>query len=437
MDSASPETGAPTWQPRQVIWGTLMVAGLLAGLLLLYRFRTVALMLFVAILFGTGLKPAVSFLARKGISRLYGQLLLYAVLIVAFWGFVFLSLTPFLEQSTAVTSLTRTYYNDARQVMLTSQSSILRNLGVMLSPNLNVQELASTPQPAPQTPEDIAAHTAEVVARAFGAAGTFVKAILFVVAVSLLAFYWTLESERAIRTLLLLFPSTRREGIREVIDAIEGRLGSFLLGQGLLMLAIGVLSLVAFLIIGLPNALVLALIAGVMEAVPMVGPVLGAVPAILVAASSDPSKIIWVIMAAVVIQLAENNLLVPRIMDRSVGVNPILTLLSIATLSSLMGLAGALLAVPIAAIFQFLINRFVITPMREPDLKPEGRDYLSYLRLQAQEVAQDSRKQLAAVEVEPADDSGEERIEEVVETLASELDQILAQVPQAGQGVKA
>jgi hypothetical protein len=86
-----------------------------------------------------------------------------------------------------------------------------------------------------------------------------------------------------------------------------------------------------------------------------------------------------------------------------------------------------------AAIFQFLINRLGITPIREPELKPEGRDYLSYLRLQVQEVAYDSRKQII-VEKEDADgDQDGERIEEVIEAMANELDQILAQVPRAGE----
>jgi predicted PurR-regulated permease PerM len=259
----------------------------------------------------------------------------------------------------------------------------------------------------------------------------FAKALFIIGAILLMTFYWTLESDRVFRTLSLLFPSSKRAGIREVIDAVEGKLGSYLFGQGILMLVIGILSLIAYLIIGLPNALVLALIAGVMEAVPVIGPILGAVPAVLVAASTNPANIIWVIVASIIIQLAENNLLVPRIMNRSVGVNPLLTILSIAALSSLIGLPGAVLAVPIAAIIQFLINRFVIAPVREPDMKPEGRDTLSVLRLQIQELANDSRKQAPEEKEGMRDIQDEERFAEMIEALAKDLDQVLAQVPQA------
>lgn len=427
-------TESPTvekWTPRQVILATLFVVGLLVSLALLYQFRTVVLMLFVAILLGTGLKPAVSFLASRGLSRNYGQILIIIVLITVILGFLALALTPILEQSTAVTNLARSYYTDARLALLKSESTLVRNLGIRLSTDFDVQNLTETPQTSPATPEQTVEETAKLVATALNYAGMFARTIFILVAILLMTFYWTLESDRVFRTLSLLFPSSKRAETREVIEAVEGKLGSYLFGQGILMAAIGILSLIAYLIIGLPNALVLALIAGVMEAVPVIGPILGAVPAILVAASTNPANIIWVIAASIIIQLAENNLLVPRIMSRSVGVNPLLTILSIAALSSLIGLPGAVLAVPIAAIIQFLINRFVITPAREPEIKPQGRDTLSVLRLQIQELANDSRKQTPEEKEGTPDIQDEEQFAERIESLAMDLDQVLAQVPQA------
>ena len=102
-----------------------------------------------------------------------------------------------------------------------------------------------------------------------------------------------------------------------------------MVGQGILCLTIGLMALVAYLLIGLPNVLVLALIAGVMEAVPMVGPLIGAVPAALVALSIAPSKLMWVIIATLIFQQLENYLLVPRVMNKAVGVNPFVSLLAI------------------------------------------------------------------------------------------------------------
>lgn len=158
---------------------------------------------------------------------------------------------------------------------------------------------------------------------------------------------------------------------------METKVGFYVAGQGVLCLVIGFLSLIAYLIIGIPDPIVLALVAGILEAVPIIGPILGAVPAALIALSVDPSKLIWVIAASLVIQQLENSFLVPRIMRKAVGVNPFVTLLSFFMFSSAFGIAGSLMAIPIAAILQILLNRFVFYPTEVvPDLS-ENRDLAS------------------------------------------------------------
>jgi predicted PurR-regulated permease PerM len=168
---------------------------------------------------------------------------------------------------------------------------------------------------------------------------------------------------------------------------METKVGFYIAGQGILCLVIGIMALLAYLLIDLPNALVLALMAGVLEAVPMIGPLLGAIPAALVALSIAPEKLVWVIVATVVIQQLENSLLVPRVMRKAVGVNPFVTLLALFAFSSLFGIAGALMAIPMAAIIQLVLNRFIFHPAAlEPEVSA-GRDYASRLRYDAQDLA--------------------------------------------------
>jgi len=125
-------------------------------------------------------------------------------------------------------------------------------------------------------------------------------------------------------------------------------MGGYIRGQGILSLAVGLAAFVSYTLIGLPFALVLSIIAGLMEMIPVFGPVLGAIPALLVALSVDPGKAIWVLVATGVIQMLENAWLVPRIMNHSMGVNPIITILSLVAFSSVFGFPGALLALPLA-----------------------------------------------------------------------------------------
>jgi predicted PurR-regulated permease PerM len=210
---------------------------------------------------------------------------------------------------------------------------------------------------------------------------------------------------------------------------METKIGFYLAGQGVLCLVIGIMALVAYLIIGLPNALLLALLAGVLEAVPMVGPMLGAIPAALVALSIAPGKLVWVIVATVVIQLLENNLLVPRVMRKAVGVNPFVSLLAIFAFSSLFGIAGALMAIPFVAIMQILLDRFVFHPdAAEPEVST-GRDQASRLRYEAQDLARDLRKQARLTKW--GSDRKVKRIDRLmdeIETITTDLDALLAQV---------
>jgi predicted PurR-regulated permease PerM len=214
---------------------------------------------------------------------------------------------------------------------------------------------------------------------------------------------------------------------------MESKVGFFLAGQGLLCLVISVMALVAYVLIGLPNALVLALAAGVMEAVPMVGPLLGAVPAALVALSIAPDRLIWVIVATIVIQQLENTLLVPRIMKKAVGVNPFVTLLSLFAFSSLFGIAGALMAIPIAAIIQLVLNHFVFKSATVELEVSEGRDYTSRLRYEAQDLIQDLRKQ-SRLKKRGSDQKiiQMEQVMDEIETITSNLDALLARANQPG-----
>jgi predicted PurR-regulated permease PerM len=209
---------------------------------------------------------------------------------------------------------------------------------------------------------------------------------------------------------------------------METKVSSYIAGQGLLCLVIGIMALLAYLLIGLPNALVLALIAGVLEAVPMIGPLLGAIPAALVALSIAPDKLVWVIVATIVIQQLENSLLVPRIMRKAVGVNPFVTLLALFAFSSLFGIAGALMAIPMAAIIKLLLNRFLFHPSTmEPEVSA-GRDYASRLRYEAQDLAQDLRKQARLNKT--GSDLIVKQIDQVmdeIETITTDLDALLAQ----------
>jgi predicted PurR-regulated permease PerM len=371
------------WTFRRVVWATLSLVFVALGFWLLYRFNQVVFILFIAIVIGTVIRPVVTWLHQRGLPRVAGVILVYLVLFILFTGFLLLLFPLIAQQSTTISAAGSGLYQNLREWMVNYPNQLIVRLSEFLPATL------PSLKPVQQTGQEVMASAGQALGYITQAA----RDVFIAMVILVLAFYWTLDGPRIIQSFLLLVPQDQRESIRELISAMESKVGFYIAGQGFLCLVIGIMALVAYLLIGLPNALVLALIAGVLEAVPMIGPLLGAIPAALVALSIGPDKLIWVILATIVIQQLENSLLVPRVMRKAVGVNPFVTLLALFAFSSLFGIAGALMAIPIAAIIQLVLDHFVFHPeTTDPDISA-GRDYASRLRYEAQDLSQDLRKQ--------------------------------------------
>lgn len=403
-----------TASTRQVVYGTLVVVAVGLSFWLLYEFRLAAFSLFVAIVISTAIRPAVEWLYLKQIPRALGVTLIGLVLLGLALGLVLWVAPLVVEQATTLSVGLSGYY--------ASFVAFLRNSSSLLVQRLAWQLPASLPL-VPAAPAN--GEALDLVPQALAYVSSFGHGLFLLIAILWLAFYWTLERERTLKFLLLLAPLEQRESLRELVDTIEFKVGAYIRGIALLSLIVGGLTLVIYLGLGLPSALVLALVAGVMEAIPLVGPTLGAIPAVFMALAYDPSKAVWVVVAAALIQFVENIFLVPRVMGRAVGVNTVMTLLALAAASALFGPMGAFLAVPAAAILQLLWDRYVLNSPAPAAELSNGRDYISVLRVEAQELVQDVRKQVRQ-KPEALTEANDE-VEDTIETLANELDSILAQ----------
>ncbi len=405
----------PHYSNRQVVYATLCVVGVLLSFFLLYRFSQIVFTLLVAIILGTAIRPLVNWLNRRGISRPVGIIVVYLALFSLAAGLIVLLLPLFLQQIGSITNDLPAYYSNFRNVLFRSSSRILEQIAIQMPADISL----IAPFPETGTGETIGR-----VAQSLSYVNLLSRNIILIISVFVLGFYWVLESDRSIRNALLWVPLNQRDRLRELITEIEEKVGGFLLGQGVLCLVIGILALVAYLLIGLPYALVLAVIAGILEAVPIFGPILGAIPALLIAMSIEPVKALWVVAATIVIQGLENYLLVPRVMKHSVGVNSLVTLLALLAITSLFGLTGALLAIPMAAILQSFIDRFVLAPVQTEIQASNGRGQLSRLRYEAQGLTLDVRKQLRE---NRRINRSEQEVVDALEAIATELDLRLSQ----------
>lgn len=419
LQPAEPAPADP-WTGQRVVLTTLGALLVVLGFWLVFRFYSVAFILFAALVLGTVIRPAVDWLHRRGIRREVGVILVYLALLALLVGFILLLAPLLVEQTTAIIVKLPAYYQGLQASLARSPSALLQRLAWQLPA-----------EPTLGLPGGMGEGLSlGAIGQTLGYVGALWRMLFIGTAILVLAFYWTLNGQRMIHTGMLHFPVEHREGWHRLISEMETKVGAYVRGISILSLVVGVMATIAYLLIGLPSALVLGLLAGIFEAVPVIGPFLGAVPPVLLALSVAPEKAIWVVIATIVIQQLEGQLLVPRVMDKAVGVSPIVTILAILAFSAQFGLAGALLAIPMAALIQILLNAVVVKHESADHDQPASRDQVGALQYQAHELIQDVRSQMRYKPQDASDEENDE-IEDLIEVAALRLDEALAQAGEA------
>jgi predicted PurR-regulated permease PerM len=225
-------------------------------------------------------------------------------------------------------------------------ASTLQPRGLSTSVNAMIDEAAKILRPIPPDPDAV-----------IEVGVTVAEAVVSVATILTIVFFWLTEHARLQRFALAFLPAGRRAGAREAWNEVEARLGLWVRGQLILMGTMGLATGVAYTLLGLPSALLLALVAGVAEAIPIVGPLLGAIPAILVASTISPEMAMAVAAIYVVVQLIEGNVLVPLVMRNTIGISPFLVIVSVLVGAAAGGILGALFAVPVAASILVVLER--------------------------------------------------------------------------------
>ncbi len=193
---------------------------------------------------------------------------------------------------------------------------------------------------------------------ALNVTGKIFSGVFSLFTVFVISFYLMLERNRLKKEAALLIPEKYRKKGLETISNIEKKLGAWFRGQIILSFTVGLAVWVTLTVLSLPFALPLALLAGILEIVPTIGPIISAIPAILIASTISPAIAISVIIIYIIIQMLENNILVPKIMEKAVGLNPIVIIIGVLVGSQFLGILGALLSVPFIAMVLIIIRSF-------------------------------------------------------------------------------
>jgi predicted PurR-regulated permease PerM len=368
---------AGTWFSRGVgfVGGGLLAYGVVNGFL---AASSVVLIFFVALLLASALEPLVARVRdRLPVGRGASVLLVYAGFFAIVLVMALLVVPGALDQVGDLAAALPAAFQRAKDFANTLEVDALRKSLIAI---IDAAIAATKPGPAPVA--------GQVVSEGLA----IVNVVVSVATVLALVYFWMTERARLQRFVLSFLPPERRGGTREAWNAVELRLGNWVRGQLTLMAALAVMTGIAYTVLGLPSALLLALIAGLAEAVPIVGPALGVGPAILVALAIRPDMLLLVVIAYVVIQLLESNILVPIVMRNAIGVSPLLIILSLLVGTALGGLAGALVAVPTIAGLEAILER-----LQDREV-PVGEDSATARHTSDEEVTGEPNPAAAAVE---------------------------------------
>lgn len=303
----------------------------------------VLVLLFVAILLASALEPIVGLIRdRLPLGRGATILVVYATFFVTVIELAFIVVPAAVAQGQEIVTGLPAVLDSVRSWAATLEPAILGDSITRLADSAE-QVFAAPAAPDPNQVVEVGTAAAEVA--------------ISLATLLTLVFFWLLEHARLQRYLLAYIPAEGRAGARDAWNEIETRLGLWVRGQLTLMATMGVATGTAYALLGVPGALLLGLIAAITEAIPIVGPLLGAIPAILVAATVSPELALIVAGVYVVIQLIEGSVLVPLVMRNTIGISPLLVMLSLLVGAAAGGLLGALLAVPIVASGEIVLAR--------------------------------------------------------------------------------
>jgi len=315
----------------------------LLALNLLWSIRAIIILFFVCFIFMEILNPSVSWLEKHKFPRPLAIITLYLLILTVF-SFALAGIVPILVQQTsglisALPSLLKnTHFFGISAVDWSSQFMILDNL-----------------------PKNIARAAVSIFSNIFSAFVFFI-----------ITFYLLMERKNFTKYSFIFFGKQGKNKALNIISHLEKRLGSWFNAEIVLMTIIGLVSYLGYLVLGLNYAVPLAIIAGLLEIVPNIGPTISTILAAVVGLSISPLTAVLAIIWGILVQQLENNLIVPKIMNKTIGLNPLITILILLVGAKLAGVSGAVLAIPVYLTIESVVKVLYPSPsLGQIKQKPE------------------------------------------------------------------
>jgi predicted PurR-regulated permease PerM len=359
--------GKPAAPKRTMYIGIGLVFVLIVGGYFIYQLGAVVLTFLLTILLSIIFSAPVNYLARRGLPRVWGVLAVIAALLGVLW-LLGLALAPAIEeQSRQLAEAFPALLEEA--LALAHQVQSFFGLGNPI--RLNPESLSSVGR-------EFLTGSAVSAAAGVGLTVATVASLGLVVFISTV--YLVIQPEPWVDGFVSLFPAGWRQRVREVLEMMYHTVQRWFIGQLAAMTFIGIFWAIALSIIGIPFALLLGIFSGLISFIPYVGATISVIVPVILALISNPITAVWVILAFIIIQQIEGNILQPIVMSQAVNLHPALVVFALLIMGTLFGLVGIFLAVPLVAALQVLVRELWVQRMdrigtdpNPPPQEPEKR----------------------------------------------------------------
>lgn len=315
------------------------------GLVLAWQIQDILLYCFLAILLAGVIYPFANWGIRYRIPKIVSVLFVYLGLFGLIALIVTLLVPALIGQSQALVDVYGASLGNWAKGL--RESSALQQLGILNTPSIGSSGLSN-----------VQGQLQALLGNAFSVVSSIFGGIAGFVVVLVLALYVVIEDSAIKKVFHHWVPKGYQEFATRLVWLVMQKLGSWMRGQLLLCLIIGLLCLIAFALLGVPYALLLAVLSGLFEFVPYIGPILAGIPATIIAFTVSPTLGLATMAALVVIQQLENNLIVPKIMQKTVGLNPIVSIIAFLIGAKLFGVVGAIVAIPVAIAVEVVVSEW-------------------------------------------------------------------------------
>jgi predicted PurR-regulated permease PerM len=332
---------------KRAFVASLVVLGVVVLALALWKIKVIIFLLFLAFVIAAAMRPGVEALARRRVPRVLGVLIHYAAIAAVMALLIWLVVPRALDQVQQALGTNGVPTSTADIRKAAEHSTGVRHK-VLLALQHRLERL----------------RVSSVVSPAINATLKAFEALIAVFFTFAAAAYWIFERDKAVRLVVSLVPGRHRRVVRDTWDLIDLKLGAFVRGELILIAFVAVLLSAAFWAIGLPYWLLIGIFAGIVEIVPVVGPIAAGAVAVGVGLTVSWHLALEAAIAVLAVRMLEDYVVIPRVLGHAVGASPLLVLVAVTSVTLLFGGFAVLLAVPLAAVVVTLVD--VIVRGRDP-----------------------------------------------------------------------